>query len=321
MPDRRNRLLWIPTAIAVVLGALFLWAYRPDLPLNDLKARYSDATSQFVTLHGMPVHYRDEGSGPALVLLHGMGASLHTWDAWIDTLKYDYRVIRMDLPGFGLTGPAADGDYSIERYVRFLDEFRRRLNIDRFHLAGNALGGKIAWHYALAHADNVDRLVLIDAAGYPAAGTTPAAVPGVARLPFVSWLFTLTSSRQATAESLRMAYAQPARISDETVDRYYELSLRPGNRRAFVERALDAAEDPVRDHREISQPTLVLWGAEDRRLPVANAHGFMQDIKNARLRIFPGVGHLPMEELPGPSARAVLTFLRDRGGDSAEASP
>ena len=313
MRKRRTRLLWIPTVAAVALGTLFLSAYRPDIPMADLKRKYANAESQFVTLQGMPVHYRDEGRGPPLVLLHGTGASLHTWDGWISPLKHDFRIIRLDLPGFGLTGPAADDDYTIRRYVDFLREFTRELNLDRFHLAGNSLGGRIAWNYALEYAGDVDRLVLIDAAGYPRAQVIDdSMIFKIARTPGINWLFTVMTPRSMTERSLREVYGDPGKVTDEVIDRYFELSLRPGNRRAFVERVLDSSGDMDGDHRKISQPTLILWGVEDRWIPLADARGFADDIPGSRLRVFPGVGHIPMEELPGQSARAALTFLRDQ---------
>lgn len=292
---------------------LFLLAYTPDIPLNDLKKKYANAASQYTEIQGMPVHYRSEGSGPALILLHGNGSSLHTWDAWLDILQHDFRVVRLDLPGFGLTGPAPDGDYRIDRYVEFLRAFTASLDIDRFHLAGNSMGGHIAWSYALKYPTDVDRLILIDAAGYPqpTQDEEVALVFRLARLPIVNWLLTLVNSRDLTERSLRDVYANPDQITEALVDRYYELALRPGNRRAFVARALEARDTALADHRQLSQPTLILWGAEDRWIPLKNGRGFAAEIANARLRVFPGVGHLPMEELPGPSARAVLTFLRD----------
>ena len=96
--------------LAVALGALFLSAYRPDIPLTDLKRKYANADSRYLDIDGMPVHYRDQGQGPVLLLLHGTGASLHTWDGWIQPLENDFRIVRLDLPGFGLTGPAPDDD-------------------------------------------------------------------------------------------------------------------------------------------------------------------------------------------------------------------
>jgi pimeloyl-ACP methyl ester carboxylesterase len=310
-------LLLLPTLAAIALGALFVVGYRADIPVTQLTARYASAESEFVDVAGMRVHFRDEGRGQTpLVLLHGTGSSLHTWDEWIELLGFDFRLIRVDLPGFGLTGPHPDSDYRVAAYVDFLDAFTRAIGLDEFHLAGNSLGGRIAWNYAVAHPDRVLRLVLIDTAGYPREeALNTSTIMRLAKMPIVNKLLETMTPRFLVADSLREVYGDPGLISDELIDRYYELSLRPGNRRAFVERALDAAADVDRDHRHISQPTLIIWGAEDRWIPLADGRGFAADIENARLLVYPGVGHLPMEELPGPTARATLEFLQK------EASP
>ena len=167
---RRARLavLWIPTALALLVGVVFLSSYEPDLPFAELVAKYTNDESEFVDVAGMRVHYRDEGSGDVpLILLHGTGASLHTWDGWTPVLVHDFRIIRLDLPGFGLTGPAPDSDYTVQAYVEYLAAFADALGIERFHLAGNSLGGQIAWNFATRYPDRVMKLVLIDSAGYP----------------------------------------------------------------------------------------------------------------------------------------------------------
>lgn len=312
MSQRKPIFLWIPTVAAIVLGALFLAAYRADIPLSDLKIKYGNAASQYINVLGMPVHYRDEGSGPVLLLLHGTGASLHTWDGWIETLRHDFRIVRLDLPGFGLTGPNPTGDYRIGSYVNFVNEFATALNLGQFHVAGNSLGGRIAWNYALTHPDRVAKLILIDSAGYPRPeAVNDSLIFRVARIPIVNWLFTVMTPRSLTENSLREVYGDPDKVTDELVDRYFELALRPGNRQAFVERVLDARDDLDGDHRKISQPTLIMWGMEDRWIPIADGRGFADDIAGSRLISFPGVGHIPMEELPGQSARTALTFLVD----------
>lgn len=312
MTTRRPALLWIPTIVATVLGASFLAGYRDDIPLVELKRRYANAESEYVDVLGMSVHYRDEGDGPALLLLHGTGSSLHTWDGWIEPLAHDFRLLRLDLPGFGLTGPDPRGEYTIGHYVDFVDAFAGALSLERFHLAGNSLGGRIAWNYALAHPDRVARLVLIDAAGYPRpAPVNESFIFKLARTPILNRLFTVMTPRSLTADSLREVYGDPGKVTEEVVDRYFELSLRPGNREAFVERALDARRDRDGDHRLITQPTLILWGVEDRWIPLADGRGFADDIPDSRLIVYPGVGHVPMEEIPGQTARAVLTFLQE----------
>ena len=130
-------------------------------------------------------------------------------------------------------------------------------------------------------------------------------------MPGVRDLLTSLTPRSLVADSLREVYGDPGKLSDELIDRYYELARRPGNRRAFVDRAAASGTDRNGDHSLLQQPVLILWGAEDRWIPLEHGRGFADDIENARLIVYPGVGHLPMEELPGPTARAVLTFLRD----------
>jgi len=310
---RRGRpiFLWVPTLLALLAGGIFLATYRPDIPVPVLVAKYATGNSSFVDAAGMRVHYRDEGDGDeVLVLLHGTGGSLHTWDEWVDVLRHDLRVIRLDLPGFGLTGPAPGDDYTIQAYVGYLDAFADALGLETFHLAGNSLGGQIAWNYAAHHPDRVNRLVLIDSAGYPGREVSSAStVIRLARMPLVRNVMLSMTPRSLVEQSLAEVYGDPSRITDTLIDRYFELSRRPGNRRAFIERAADSDLDENASLSDVTQPTLILWGAEDRWIPLGDGHGFAADIENSRLVVYPGIGHLPMEELPGPSARAALSFI------------
>lgn len=316
MQRDRPALLLIPTAIALGVAALFLFSYRADLPASVLSSRYADQRSEFVSVHGVNVHVRDDGEGDTLILLHDAGASLHVWDGWIEPLRHDLRVVRLDLPGFGLTGPDPQDDYRIARYVEFVRAFAAELQLEEFHLGGHGLGGQVAWNYALEHPDDVRRLVLVAPSGYPRGDPPPSSgMGGIARVPGVRWLAAHMTPRAQTEAMLRQSVADPAAVTDALVDRYYELSLRPGNRRARIERAIASAADVNGDHARIRQPTLILWGMADRLAPLADARGFVDDIGNARLLTFPGVGHLVPEELPQQSARAALTFLRDRAGD------
>ena len=150
-PRQRSLVRRVPRAVAIAVGSLLLVAaiaiaalVRPDIPLEALLPEYGAPPSQFVELEGMRIHYRDEGAGPPLVLLHGFGSSLHTWDGWVRQLTGTRRLIRLDLPGFGLTGPAPDGDYRAERYVHVVAALLDRLGVDRTDIAGNSLGGRTA---------------------------------------------------------------------------------------------------------------------------------------------------------------------------------
>jgi pimeloyl-ACP methyl ester carboxylesterase len=307
-------------AAAGVVALLFVAAFvRPDVALGPLRAKYAPPPSRFVAVRGMAVHYRDEGRGAPLVLLHGAGASLHTWDGWAAALRDSVRVIRLDLPGFGLTGPTPDDDYRIAAYVAFVDELLDTLRVPRASLAGNSLGGEIAWRYAAAHPDRVDRLILVDPSGYPV--RVPPALVRAVQLPVVRSLLAVATPRWFLARNLRDVYAADARVTPALVDRYYDLARRPGNRLAALGRLTAREPDRWADVRLVRAPTLLMWGAEDRWIPPALADSFARAIPGARVRIYPGAGHLPMEELPGLTAADARRFLLASPADaSAQAS-
>ena len=306
----------ILSALGSMIFFVALLFTRCDRSPASLQADYARPPSAFLDLMGMQVHYRDQGNRSdslPLVLLHGTGASLHTFDAWVEDLQRDRRVLRMDLPAFGLTGPFPDGDYRIDHYLRFLDSFLLATGIERCILGGNSLGGNIAWRYAARHPDKVARLVLIDAAGYPLTSKRIPLAFSLARTPIIKELVPIFSPRFIVAASVENVYADPAKVTDALVDRYYELSLREGNRRAFVDR-LNAPADaqPTEQLRTLRQPTLILWGQEDRLIPVAYAHRFASDLPDNQVYILPASGHVPMEESPSESLLPLRAFLEKK---------
>ena len=309
--NRGQTLRWPAAAAVFIVAALGLAAIaniRTDIPLETLKQRYAQPPSKFLQLDGLSVHYRDEGSGLPLVLLHGTGASLHTWEGWSAVLRRRLRVIRVDLPGFGLTGPDPSGDYSSARYVRFLDDVADKLGLQSFDLAGNSLGGLIAWRYAAAHPERVGRLILIDAAGYPQ--THPSLlVYRLAQIPVLSSLFAQMNPRPLVSLSLHEVYANPSKVTPELVDLYTDMALRPGNREAFSARASTREADHTGELSRISAPTLIMWGRLDSRLPASDAERFARDIRRSKVVIYDGVGHLPMEEAAARSVDDARSFL------------
>ncbi|MDN3641823.1 alpha/beta hydrolase [Lutimonas halocynthiae] len=298
--------------IALVISVLF--GYR-DMPFDELKSKYAPVSSRFMPLDGMDVHFRDEGNKTdsiPIVLIHGTGSSLHTFDDWAANLKEDYRVIRMDLPAYGLTGPFPDRNYSIDNYVIFIKNFLASLGIKKCRLAGNSLGGNIAWNFTLQYPDMVDKLILIDAAGYPASSKSIPIAFKIARIPVLNNMFTYISPRFIVESSVKNVYADKSKVTDIIVDRYFELSLREGNRQAFVDRL--SFYDKVNAHlkiKNIQQPTLVLWGAEDLLIPIEKANLFHEDLPNDTLVIIKNSGHIPMEESPMESLKALRSFLKD----------
>lgn len=295
---------------AVIITLLF--GYR-DIPLEHLKTKYAKAPSAFITVDGMDVHYREEGVSEAdipIILIHGTGSSLHTFNDWVSRLKVNYSVIRMDIPGHGLTGPFPNRDYSIEAYVKFLKHFLDKKGIDKCIIGGNSLGGHIAWQFSATHPDRVIKLVLIDAAGYPnESKSTPLAFQ-IAKIPLIKNMFTFITPKAVVRKSVENVYADKSKVTTDLAMRYFELTLRPGNRQAFVDR-LSEENNPASYHliSNISQPTLILWGDQDLLIPIENAKLFQKDIPNNTLVILNNTGHVPMEENPSESLEAVISFL------------
>jgi len=303
----------ILSLLAAFMGGL-VWSWAPDRPVDSLKARWAAPPSHFVALQGMQVHVRDEGprdDPTPIVLIHGTSASLHTWDGWVAALSPHRRVIRMDLPGFGLTGPAPDGDYSMARYTGFMRDLLDLLKLDEVVMAGNSLGGGIAWQTALAHPTRVRQLILVDATGYP---LQPQSMPIGFRLAQISWLAPITQKilpRQMIEASVRNVYGQPDKVSPALVDRYYELTLREGNRASLTQRFQYRSNDAALAGQisQLSLPTLILWGSEDRLIPPDHAQRFQQAIAGSELQVFEGLGHVPHEENPEATVQEVKRFL------------
>lgn len=298
-------------AVPIVGYVAVNWA--PDLPVEALTARWAPPPSRFLELPVARVHLRDEGvrdDPTPLLLLHGTSASLHTWDGWAADLARDHRVIRVDMPGFGLTGPAADGDYTMQAYVRFVVAVLDALAVRQAILAGNSLGGAVAWETAVAHPERVAKLVLVDAGGYPPASTSVPIGFRIARIPALAPVMQRVLPRSMIESSVRNVYGDPSKVTPELVDRYYELTRRAGNRAALGERF---KQSPVADRaqaiRTITQPTLVLWGSEDHLILPENAKRFGRDVPNSHVEIFDGLGHVPQEEAPERTVAAVRHFL------------
>ena len=303
-----KRTVYVVLSVLVLLAAGMLSMVRRDIPAEQLKARYATPPSKFVEIEGLSVHYRDQGQGFPIVLLHGAASSLFTWDAWAADLSKDYRVIRYDLPGFGLTGPNATKDYSMEWHVRFLEKFLDRLNVPACYLAGNSFGGHIAADFASAHPERVKKLILVDAGGYPNPHRGVLAMR-LAQLPVIGEILGHATPRFFIAMTIRQMYGDPRRLSEAVIDRYYDLILRAGNRETFGIILRGAAEDPTAKFRAIEVPTLILWGSEDRTSPVLYAERFHRDIRHSKLIVYQGAGHVPMEEIPAETIRDTRAFL------------
>jgi pimeloyl-ACP methyl ester carboxylesterase len=317
---RLTKFLKFTTLILLFVTALIciFFGYK-DKSVEELKVKYAQAPSQFIQVNGMNVHYRDEGNpndSVPLVLIHGTGSSLHTFDEWVKILRGSNRIVRMDIPAFGLTGPDPQRVYCIEKYVYFIEKFLEAKGIKQCILGGNSLGGQISWQFALAHPKKVRKLILIDAAGYAIKSQKPVLAFQVARMPIIKNCLTFITPYALARESVEGVYADKSKITEALVDRYFELTLREGNRQAFVDRLnmlYDTSNIPM--IRTIRTPTLVLWGEQDLLIPTENAQRFHADLPNDTLVILKNMGHVPMEENPAESLKPVLDFLRKNKGE------
>ncbi|MEM6440125.1 MAG: alpha/beta fold hydrolase, partial [Pseudomonadota bacterium] len=296
------------------------WHWAPDRPLEDLTDRWAPPPSEFTEIAGMPIHYRDEGpeapggdDGLPLVLLHGTSDSLHAWDGWTEALSADRRVIRLDLPGFGLTGPPPDRDLTMERFREVLLTLLDRLDVPRAILVGNSFGGRVAWTTAIHAPDRVAGLILVNTSGLV---SEPVEVPAgfaLAGLPGVREALRNTLPRFLIRMSLESVYGDPSRLTEAEVDRFYEITLREGNRDALIGRFRMSPAGPDVDRiAEISVPTLILWGAEDRLIPPAAARRWGDAVAGSEVVVLDGLGHIPHAEDPETSVDAAQDFLDRR---------
>ncbi len=313
---RQERGRFVKTVAIVLLAGLVLallgaglWLYAPDKPRAALEAKYLDAPGDYVEAAGLRLHVRDSGprDAPAVIMLHGFGSSLHTWEPWAQALAATHRVVRFDLPGFGLTGADPTGDYGDARGVEVLAALMDRLGLQRASLVGNSIGGKLAWNFAYRHPDRVDKLVLVSPDGFASPGFEygkKAEVPAMAKL----MRYTLPTFM--VRQSLAPAYGDPAVLSEALVARYRDLMLAPGVRDAMIARMEQVLlEDPEPLLRLIRAPTLLVWGEKDAMIPVSNAADYVRDLPDAQLVTFPSLGHVPQEEAPALSVEPVRRFL------------
>ena len=309
-------ILFLTAGLLVVVAVALVATWAPDQPVEALKPRWAQPPSQFIAIDGMQVHLRDEGPKDdplPIVLIHGTSASLHTWEGWATALRGQRRVIRFDLPGFALTGPNRQNDYSVDAYVRFVTAVMDQLGVQRFVLAGNSLGGQVAWATAVALPQRVARLVLVDASGYPpeSASVAPTLPLGfrIARMPALRVLTQYTLPRSVVEKSVRNVYGDPAKVTPELVDLYVDMTLRAGNRKALGRRMDQGYTGQLADLKALTMPTLILWGGRDRLIPLEFGQRFARDIAGSRLVVFDDLGHVPHEEDPVRTVAVVKTFL------------
>lgn len=311
--------LLVALGLLAVLVALAVWLWTPDQSREALEAKYLRTPADLITVEGTELHVRDTGprDAPAVILLHGFGASLHTWEPWAEGLEARFRVIRFDLPGSGLSPPDATDDYTDARAMALILGLMQRAGIERASLVGNSVGGRIAWTFAAHHPGRVDGLVLISPDGFASPGFEYGKPPQV---PAVMKLMRYTLPRFLLRSNIAVGYAEPTALTDSAVERYHDLMLAPGARDAMLARMEQTVlTDPISQLEQITAPTLLIWGEQDAMIPFTNAADYQRHIADVSLVSFPDLGHLPHEEDPAASLPAVQDFLialPERGSDT-----
>jgi pimeloyl-ACP methyl ester carboxylesterase len=310
--------------------------FQPDRSRRTLEQEYTTEHSEFVTVNGTEIHYRIEGqeTAPTLLLIHGTYSSLQTWDGWIEELADQFRLVRLDMPGFGLTGPRADGPNRLEGLIETVGGFCDELGLSEVAVAGNSLGGAVAWRLSVDRPDLVSQLVLLDAGG-----ATLLSKLGRTYTPLGSdFIPRYVTPRSVIRLILKDAYGDPSNVTPDLVRRYHDLLLRSGNRSAVIEIARNyqrehdnndsswellnvrppaLPSDPdihpnVQDDYDIadvSVPTLFQWGSEDEWLTMSFGRELADSTPNSVFQSYEGIGHIPMEEAPKQTAADAAAFL------------
>jgi len=302
---------------AIAILSLFLacliggsvWLWTPDKSRAVLEAKYLNSPGDILVILGTGLHVRDNGpkDASAVIMLHGFGSSLDTWQPWATALQSEHRVIRFDLPGSGLSEADTTGDYTDARTMALLDALMDRLGIAQASLIGNSIGGRIAWKFAALYPHRVTKLVLISPDGFASAGFPYCKKPVV---PTTIKLMRYFLPKALLRMNLAAAYGDAAALTDETVNRYYDLMLGPGIRDAMIRRLEQTVlVDPEPLLRTIHAPTLLVWGEKDALIPFSNAWDYQRNLSNATLVSFPTLGHVPQEEAPALSLPPVESFL------------
>ncbi len=304
----KRTLRWLLALAVTAFLAVLLW---PEAPVGPTGAwlRAAGLEPRFDTVEGLRVRYVRAGEGPAVVLLHGFGSSIYTWKDVLPGLAESRSVVALDLPGFGESDRPRD--LSFESYPRVVLGLMDHLGIAQATLVGNSMGGAVATVIAGQTPGRVRGLVLIDAAGFNLEESerpflvrlAGSRIGGLAdRLPVRGKLLRL---------GLHQVFHDPALVTEERYNEYLAPLVRPGSTQAILSLLHSRTLEPrlvAELAAKVKAPTLVLWGREDRWIPVEQADRFVATIPGARKVVFDGCGHMPQEERPADVLRWLQEF-------------
>lgn len=312
--SRRARWAWrVALAIALLAAAVFFWPGPPPGPTGQWMAA-AGLSPRFVEVEGLRLRYVRKGQGPPVLLLHGFASSLFTWKDVLPELAKSHDVIALDLPGHG--GSDIPAALTPELFARVVPAALDALRVPRVSLVGNSLGGALSIAVAARAPARVDRLVLIDSAGFNfEASARPAILRALTLLPGARLLEHSPRRRWMVASGLRQVFHDDSLVTQDRIDEYVVPVLRKRAVRAFQE--LLGARETLGFPGivgEVQQPVLVVWGREDAWIPVSDAERFRATLPHATKVVLDGCGHLPQEERPQETAQLISRFLTELGG-------
>jgi len=288
--------------------------------MSEIDVAYRDAES--ADLPGGRIVYVRRGSGPPTVLLHGIPLSLVTWRHNIDHLARTATVLAVDLRGFGRSGKPVNADYTVPGHARAIEDLLSRLDLGPVNLVGSSYGCAVAMTLADVAPARVSKLVLINPVCYPGGRHSAARLAriGVLGMAARSSLRHAALGKRILASRLRSSYASFTQATPELVDAYYELLTREHGEKTYLAtlRCLDELE-VARRVPALTREALIIWGAQDRVLPVADAQRLDSELPSSRLEILDGVGHFPQEEVPDRVNRLIASFTDPRRRDETHA--
>lgn len=300
-------------AVLIVIGAVAVTAlyFRAagGAPADGLEDAYVKADDRFVNIAGARVRVREEGpdDAPVIILIHGFTHSLETWDGWAEALKSDYRVIRYDLLGHGLTGPDPKERYAPEERAAFIGDLMNALSLEKAVIAGNSLGGLAAWRFAATNPARVEKLILISPGAFSLNGVndTPADIPATMKA------YLMTAPKAGVRASAEFIYADDSKITEIRLKTMRDMIRREGNGAALIKSLEEfTLPDPTDDLKRVTAPTLILWGEDDVIIPIAQGRRMESLMPNATLNVYRGVGHAAQEEAPIETVADAITFLK-----------
>ncbi|MCA1633243.1 MAG: alpha/beta hydrolase [Acidobacteria bacterium] len=304
------RIFLLFLAFVAVAFAAFWYARPYDLDFADQRALVPHSErSRFVEIDGVRVHFQEKGSGPPLVLLHGNNSSVYTWRDVFDELAAHHRVVAVDLKGFGFTSKPA-GDYRVEAQAALVVRLMDELKIESAVWCGSSFGGGIALAAAINYPARVRGLVLVDSAAFSEHRGASLA-PTFVKWPYIGAAVSALAltSDSLVREGLKQSFYDDSKVTNERVAAYYlPLTTRGGQyaaRRVRVQRHFERVEQLLG---KVTQPALLIWGAEDRLILLEDGRRLQSSLPNSRLVVFDACGHLPQEEMPERFTREALDF-------------